>query len=632
MTLPVKNYPQVNQTYAWPSTFDAFGRPVGWTPTSETRGEWGRLQIVMGGTDVTFWRGIPTEVRSWSSTDPFDDVSCELFFPQMSLFENFPSFMSTQGFEPDVDILLVRPDNSTKVLWEGTRLSAEISNDGWLVQCRGALYQLNDFLRPRPFQRIPQDLAYAIADEFYDEPSTPFAPRSNHESLRTALPEWYISGFEGVSTGAWQQTLSGYIQDLLAKMVDEDGNQYTVLKKPGRIPYINWRDYTTEHWAVACGQQGVRINLLNDVIDMSTTRYGEGISTSNCQWGNTKYPARDNPDWVLHPPFQEPLVTRTEVEKYLFDDDGNITGNNPDYDVTIPRRERYINFGPGTERLDAIFMAGKLPFFADNIGTVELDVDPESGSRFEIKAGQNIRLRFLGVVDEDLQPGLFHITRATVVPGGTVTLTVDQVGRDLIETEAGFRRDRENYEITRPKRALARRSRTVEDRISPFDCDAGAGVFTSVSVPNDSWTVLRIPTGQYGSIVRAEASASPARKFSIAVFNTEISANDLNNLMPHPLTANTDGSNPWDTFDYQIGDEFGEFGLIQAWGGPGQACGYAPKAESDDTATLTGQFLDNGSWSYRIDQYAPWLWVGFFATGGTTTISGKLYPGPEGYS
>jgi hypothetical protein len=222
---------------------------VSWEPSVDV-GVWGRLQILIDDTDVTFFRGVPTQIQSWSSGDPFDDATAVLAFPQISPFETLGvGELSWLHGHAQVDIRLVRPDNSTKVLWEGMIASIEDdtseSTASTSVQCIGALYQLDYYVRaPKNLSEKKERLyEHAIRDEFHP-------PNKDREALKTKrLRIVYPDGMTDTDwktrySGAWEKTLTGYIQRLLADMVHNPG----LIKEPGtpEIPGIPGKNETQD--------------------------------------------------------------------------------------------------------------------------------------------------------------------------------------------------------------------------------------------------------------------------------------------------------------------------------------------------------------------------------------------------
>ncbi len=676
-------------------TLNSKGRPVSWTPT-QTRTAWGRLQVAVGGVDVTFYRDTPTQVKGWTINEPFSDASAEIVFPQVSGFETLPSFVTMPFTMPNVDLYLVRPDNSVKPLWEGLAASYEVNEKGLTLTCIGALYQL-DFYRKAPsFRTETRDVQVVIAEEFTSRPA-----------MRTGPPNYILGG--GLFTrqrGGWQPVLTGYIQDLLTNAQDTYGPQLTLIKEPGRIPSMGRKDLTTVHWAASFGAPGVECELRRDRTTETNVYFGEGISDDNCHWRNTKYPglrvdtapvwpgtyicgsnnmgtndrelwaaeaqrkgfpvtsdgacSADNQVWIrqlqasrgisvdgivgpqtwaatfdtgtnggtLDGVYFSPIIIEPTVDPYVYNADGSIITTNPTFDPTKPRIEQYAMYGQGVALTDAVQSAAR-QYDRDSVagwsGTITLTADPAdlrpgegAGSRYEMRINENIRL-------DNFQGGnlLLHIVQVRVdINAGSTTLTVDTKARDLLTLVQIQQNQKDTIDPAKRPRTY-RNSRQVEDRIHVFDCEAGGGRVPYQGLQAGLWNVNQIPFGEFGNVVRSEFTTSSPARFSVAVFDRPITHQYLRSRMTTPLEYDANGRNPWDTFDENLG-------LIMAWGGPDQAAGYYPGQESNEDDPLTGRLVDDASWSYETT-YPGWLWVALWCEI-TTYISGRFYPGVEGYS
>lgn len=587
-------------------------------PTLE---QWGRLQVIVGGEDVTFYRDIPCKPLRWTFNEPFSDATAEIFFPQITGFEEPPAFLQASGEAPNVDLWLVRPDNTQKVLWEGMVASFEVDESGITIVCIGALYQLDLYRKAPSFNTQLRDVQEVIAEEF----------TTAHPSLRTGPPAYVLgSGLNTRQRGGWTRALTGYVQDLLtqaefAEGVNPDGTQLTLIKEPGRTPSLGLKDNVSEHWVASFGAPGIECRLTRDRLAEPNVYYGEGIDNDDhCHWRNTKYPDND-----LYTGYFAPLVSATEVEPYLYDAYGTISAVNSLYDSSVPRIEQFTNYGEGIDLAQGVQTAERA-FLRENTpgwyGTITFRADPEVGadgvweSRFEMRINENIRLdNFQG------DSILLHFCQVAVdLDAGTVTCTVDSKARNMLTLAQIMRRDASDAVDPMKRYRQYRNSRNVEDRIHVFDCEAGGGVVDSVSLAAAQWTVVQVPFGEYGQLVRTDFQCTSAVRFSMAVFDQPISASVITSAMPlGPLTNTAAGLNPWNAFPEG-------YGLIVAWGGPGQAAGYYPGAETDTTPVVTGRLVDDAIWSYATPT-PPWLWVAFWAVS-ATTISGRFYPGVEGYS
>lgn len=254
--------------------------PNTWLPTSQIVEDWGSFDFVVAGQNVTFYRGVPVQLASMIETEPFGDAAAEVLFPQISCFED-PSWLKAGN---NIDIRHRPPSGSSRVpLFEGLIVSVEDSTDGLRVQCIGALFQLDFWLRQAIiYDRGLVDIGTILATEI-----NPLA--RDRKSFRChPLPKVNV-GIAVRYQGSWQPSLTGWCQDLLSRAQDTSG-QWTIGKAPGRRPTIGRKDRTTQHWTIHVGQHGVTHDLKVDITQGANAIYGEGVDAGNCRWRNAKYP------------------------------------------------------------------------------------------------------------------------------------------------------------------------------------------------------------------------------------------------------------------------------------------------------------------------------------------------------
>ena len=70
-----------------PTSFGRFRQAIDWVPTSSVSEDWGIIQIIVGGQDVTYFRDHPSQMGSWSTNEPNGDAATSVFFPQISWWE-----------------------------------------------------------------------------------------------------------------------------------------------------------------------------------------------------------------------------------------------------------------------------------------------------------------------------------------------------------------------------------------------------------------------------------------------------------------------------------------------------------------------------------------------------------------
>lgn len=312
-----------------------------------------------------------------------------------------------------------------------------------------------------------------------------------------------------------------------------------------------------------------------------------------------------------------PLAQDPRVEPFTYDARGAVIGENPLWDPHIMRIERFDSYGEKTPIEEAKISAMarlRRDKDAGYLGSITLKTDPEEGSRFDIREGQNILYK--GYRGQDLR---FHIAEVHKdFVNLTVTLTVDTQARDAMTIAGLYDRDRKLAEPARASTRTRTQGRTVEDRHVVWDCSNGSGRIPKHHLGAGIWQVHRIPVGEFGQVVQSIFITNPSARFSVAVLDREITAIELQAMGP------PDQEDFWDQAFWE------DRGLIIAWGGQGNMGGYYPGTEDTDDpeAGLTGYIIDRSSW-YYWSSHRPWIWVAEWADR-SCDIVGRLYPGLEG--
>ncbi len=308
-----------------------------------------------------------------------------------------------------------------------------------------------------------------------------------------------------------------------------------------------------------------------------------------------------------------PLYYDPAVEPYLYTAGGGRNGVNPAFRPDIRQRvEKFEAFGDRISLGSAVDSATKEVLrnqaTAGWAGTITLSADPQQGSRFDIRAGHNIRVRGHRGTDR-----LMHISGMSVDWDNlSVTLTVDDRARDLITLAAVMQRNRDATDPVQRTRDYMRKSRIINDKIAIWDCENGAGIIPKHGTYRGLWNILRIPCAEKGTIVRARFSLDTPARMAACVFDRPVTANELARIGVSPLDEGF-----WEAFPE-------DHGLIIAWGGSDQAGGFYPGDESDGDP-LTGVLQDDASWYYESTQ-PPYLWVGIWVENPTVNYcQGRLF-------
>lgn len=324
--------------------------------------------------------------------------------------------------------------------------------------------------------------------------------------------------------------------------------------------------------------------------------------------------------------FIAPLAKAMRVEPRLYGPDGDDLGANPDYDPNVVRVEDKVDFGYGVSKSDG--KSAAIEMLARDVktgytGSITFDLDPEEGSRLRlVRPGTNGLVK--GFHGRSIKVHVASVTVSASPTGPRVVAQVDTKARDY-PTLGAIRQRQRN--ATDPAKALIKRltKSSLSSERATFDAESPAGQVPRFALFSNLWSVVRIPFGSFGSIVRTSlTTTNEPRAFATAVFAKPVTAADMLALVGNPLSAS---ENPWD----EHADELAEAGMLMAWGWKSQPCGYYPKSYSTPTgpgaASITGRMVDDASWEYASTQ-APWLWVAFIAAG-ACFVEGRFWPGAD---
>jgi hypothetical protein len=694
---------RLSETYPAPTL--TAGRPVDWLPTSTVSEEWGRPQVIVAGRDMTYVRGVATQLGEAVYSEPFGDEQITVTFPAVTGFDDGTGleaiFDGRAGKAPYLSVWRILPDGSrySDPIFEG--LVTDFSQTS-----RGLVLEVSSPTAPAELaqcQPSTSDLAVDVGIEVPRKLNAVVGRR--HHWIRTVA-----TGITTRDRGTLADRVLDHCQDLLATATDKTTlRQWTVNKVPGggRRYVVTKKNRTTVNWTVRYGQRGVEANLSRDLRDLPNVIYGYGIDYTGCAWSNAKFPHL-HPDDSTPFPFTNPadVITvgdtdadtdsgtgvsdwqrRAHTDGYdvtvtgtysaddrdeckrlqkaagilvdgiiggqtwaatfevgsnvgdfdgffvmplafdprviprLYKADGGDAGPNPAYDPSILRVEETVAFGEGVGRGQAINEAQtRIDRYLDDLdglyGEITFDADPQEGSRWDIRAGHNIKLK--GYQGSDV---VLHVSQAFVTVGGSTRVVVDTQARDALTLDQVRQRNEEAKNPAKRPSAKARKAQAALDPITAWDCESGAGVVPKHALHGGLWDVRPIPASFAGRILKVELTTSgPAAKFYAALFSKPIQPAQLVTLVGNPnVEHGTYG--PWDN----NADDLDDAGLLMSWGMPGQACGYYPGTE-DASQPLTGRFVDTGGIDYHSDRL-PWVWLALYSPT-STFIEGRLYSAP----
>lgn len=260
----------------------------------------GYLQVIVNNNkDVTFYRGVPTQVESWEHAEPFGPATASVFFPQVTHFDKIGGLtgkLSWLATGTPLTINFIGKDRKRKaVCFEGIITAQTIvapdSNGGQpgvQVSCQGTL--LAGAQSAVAHQEViwrHEDIGITVARLLNDVVGRKYSRCRPKET-----------GIFHRSRSA-EESVDARVSDLLAQAVqmDEDPEnppkQWTVNQRPGKRPKIVLKDYDTVHWTVYASAPGVDVSATRDVIGSPTSIYGRGedeTSAGGMTWANLKLP------------------------------------------------------------------------------------------------------------------------------------------------------------------------------------------------------------------------------------------------------------------------------------------------------------------------------------------------------
>jgi len=547
--------------------------------------------------DVTRFRGVPTRIPEYSNGDPFGDGAASFVFPAVTMFDDLTA-ADLVGWLADysnVDLYWVPivPDDPVyaglanvanpltnvadavappKLLPAGTANRVRvwegyIASMGWTsdessaqleIQCQGALYQHDRYLSKPAFIARPQPLEEHIRRSF--DPKG--RPQLRTRRLRVVWPAGWTktapavapaditpltpvvragnrwTGKTSRNTGAWERTLTSYVQEMLAVLiVDEEsgvtpGNQWTVQHDHtgvGRTPVLMVRDrFRKPDFALWVGTPGVSLQVDRDTTQSYNVMFGEGSDVGGVTWRNA---------------LPDPKGERTDYRPIAYDAtlwpyDGKAAKSLGKGGFAAESFQKYMN-GMSQEQAasSAAKMlirdrtagwAGTLTFKTDVLSAIPAPdfLNPVPAGqllpRARIRAGMTVNLKgFLGTGETGMN---FHIAQAQISPdAGTVTCTIDTAYRDLLSIEESIVRTRDPLTPSKLLR-VGQNSQLIEDVNAPWDYSAGAGYIPRQSKPfHDTrparagfpyadWARSRPPARYPQYYVKCNANSTDSRK------------------------------------------------------------------------------------------------------------------------
>lgn len=452
--------------------------------------------------EITVFRGAPIVLSTVAFQDPFSDATASLTCNQITPWDNLGSG-DLDWVVPDADIDIVWENTGPyefKWSWEGYIVSFDTatspSGSTFGITLKGALYGLDDYLATPSFPTNPIPYELLIKDAF-DQTKHPAhlgalkitfptdwtnkVPSSKDPAYLGFLKPWGVStgqnwtGLTSRSTGSWEPLLTGFTQSLLAVMYTDDGGQWTVRNKGGRVPELFLRrppeldDPSIIEIDLAA--PGVQFSGSKDFTQRANVIYGSGQDEAGITYnGMTVTP---NGNTTYYQPYAYSPLTYPK------------TGN-ANFNKFVKSKETYLQFQQGLSE-DGAFAVAKShlyrfgePGYTGSI-TLTADVRQADGTpvpRMLIREGRTIRIKNLGGLGNGV---IAHVSQVQIdFSALTATLTYDTKYRDQLTVAEVQARTRDALNPTHALQ-VGKDSLTVQDLLMPWSTAKGSGVMPTAA-------------------------------------------------------------------------------------------------------------------------------------------------------
>lgn len=253
-----------------------------WEPRT-FRGQWSDdLRLRLDGVDVTYFRGAPVQLNGYQLQEPFAYGPADFAFPQVTQHEVHrfgTGALKWLRHGARAELVPVTNGAYGERIWAGVVTSLQVNADGVAVHCDGELSgRLAVQDKQPPVFIWKKDLGLQVFDSVL------------HAGISLSPYLGPKTGIRTFASGGGSDLLS-FVNDLLAQALTDDGEQWTVARKPtGRGYTMRLKDTTTVHATVFLGAHGVELDVTRDVAEEPTTLWGTGTQPDGVKITNAVMP------------------------------------------------------------------------------------------------------------------------------------------------------------------------------------------------------------------------------------------------------------------------------------------------------------------------------------------------------
>lgn len=334
-----------------------------------------------------------------------------------------------------------------------------------------------------------------------------------------------------------------------------------------------------------------------------------------------------------------PLVQDPRVRRYNYTANGSIAGLNPDFDASVKPVERFVNFGEGVTKAQAVaWCRGQATRLAGPnwTGTITLNgfggfIGEQDPADYETLNNSPDLL----MAQADIRPGmnawlplfdggtLVHISGVSYDRAARrVTLTVDTLARDLLEIAAINARNKEAARHLRREWFASNRATKTSGGMVVRDELFGL-LDRNVELQGNAWNVIPVVVGQQGQVNRVRLRlVDDKAEFAVMALSKRMTRDGrpgvsarLRRRVGNPLTVSAES---WLEKE-SLQDWFENDTILWAVGDGKQPAGYTPRRKRNDDDDLTGAPITG-----RLDDAETWSYI--CAAGSHVLIYLAIYP------
>lgn len=252
-----------------------------------------RDRIIVGGRDVTYFRGAEVRVSSYQLMEPFAYGTATLEFPQV-----YPDYEQIGAGDlswltPGKRVVIQRVDAAGNIVgtdYKGRLIAPNASTGTFSYEVGGEITGPASLrFRPMPLFRSSQDVGWQI----WRALSILGVRTSPRLGVETGIELGRVGGMPFLD----------YLQSLVGRAYTRNGNQWTVMPNDSGVYETKRKDRTTIHGTVYLSASSASADLRRDIAEEPNRVFATGVTPEMMRVRFGRYPGLQEADDVPFPGF-----------------------------------------------------------------------------------------------------------------------------------------------------------------------------------------------------------------------------------------------------------------------------------------------------------------------------------------